>query len=44
MPEETLFIDDSERNLEGAKILGFRTALVEPGHEFIDVLKDLDLA
>lgn len=44
VPEETLFLDDSERNLEGAKALGFRTALVEPGCEFIDVLKDLDLA
>ena len=42
--EDTLFLDDSETNLKGASVLGFRTALVSPGQEFIDVLKDLDLA
>lgn len=34
VPEETLFIDDSQRNLDSAAKLGFRTLLVEPGKEF----------
>lgn len=47
VPEETLFFDDSQRNLEAAAELGFQTALVEPGTEFIDVcnaiLPDVEL-
>lgn len=35
-PEETLFFDDSEKNLEAARKFGFQTYLVEPGHEFFD--------
>lgn len=42
-PEQTLFLDDSEENLRGAARLGFRTAHVAPGREFIDVLKEMDL-
>lgn len=38
VPEETLFLDDSERNLEAAAALGFHTALVAPGTEFDDIL------
>lgn len=37
-PSETLFLDDSKRNLEAAAKLGFHTALVAPGTEFIDLI------
>lgn len=43
-PAQTLFLDDSADNLKGAEALGFHTALVSPGCEFIDILKDLNLA
>ncbi|MDE5643566.1 MAG: HAD family phosphatase [Muribaculaceae bacterium] len=35
-PEETLFIDDSQRNLDAAAALGFNTLLVKPGEEFTE--------
>ena len=38
-PEETLFIDDSQKNLDVASRLGFGVVLVRPGEEFADVLK-----
>lgn len=38
-PEETIFLDDSAVNLEAAAKLGFKTALVDPGTEFIDIIK-----
>lgn len=41
-PEETLFLDDSQRNLDAAAALGFATALVPPGSEFIDALAILN--
>lgn len=41
VPEETLFLDDSTRNLEAAAELGFRTAHVAPGTEFDDILDNL---
>lgn len=37
-PEETLFFDDSEKNVEAARRFGFNAALVEPGKEFTDIL------
>lgn len=37
-PEETLFLDDSQKNLDAAASVGFRTALVTPGTEFIDLI------
>ena len=37
-PEETLFLDDSRSNLDGAAALGFKTMLVEPGAEFETLL------
>lgn len=43
-PEETLFLDDSQRNLNAAAKFGFATALVPEGGEFIDILKQLNLA
>ncbi len=43
-PSRTLFLDDSADNLKGAAALGFHTALVPPGREFIDILKELNLA
>ena len=39
-PEETLFFDDSVSNIEAARKLGFHAALVEPGSEFADILKE----
>ena len=41
-PEETLFLDDSQKNLDAAATLGFATALVPPGTEFIDALAALN--
>ncbi|MDE6097667.1 MAG: HAD family phosphatase [Muribaculaceae bacterium] len=38
IPSETLFIDDSTRNLEAASELGFNTLLVKPGEEFAENL------
>lgn len=35
-PDETLFIDDSQRNLDSAAALGFNTLLVKPGEEFAE--------
>lgn len=37
-PEETLFFDDSQANVEAARKLGFNAALVAPGKEFTDIL------
>lgn len=41
-PEETLFFDDGQENLDAAAKLGFKTALVEPGQEFIDIIEQLE--
>lgn len=38
--EETLFLDDSQRNLDAAARMGFRTLLVAPGQEFSTLLKE----
>ena len=43
-PEETLFLDDSQRNLEAAARLGFRTLLVDPGSEFAELLGNYNFA
>jgi putative hydrolase of the HAD superfamily len=37
-PATTLFVDDSQANLDAAARLGFATALVEPGREVADAL------
>lgn len=37
-PEETLFLDDSQKNLDAASALGFHTLLVAPGSEFFDLI------
>lgn len=37
-PEETVFIDDSQTNLDAAARLGFGTQLVAPGEEFVELL------
>lgn len=37
-PEETLFFDDSEMNVNAGRTLGFKTALVKPGTEFYDYI------
>lgn len=37
-PEETLFLDDSQANLDAAARLGYKTMLVAPGTEFADLL------
>lgn len=43
-PDETLFLDDSQANIEAAAALGFNTALVPEGKEFMDILRELKLA
>lgn len=39
VPERTLFLDDSEANCRAAAALGFRTAHVRPGTEFMDYIE-----
>ena len=39
-PEETLFLDDSQKNLDAAAELGFQTLLVTPGSEFFELLNE----
>lgn len=39
VPAETIFFDDSQRNLYAARKFRFNTVLVEPGTEFYDLLK-----
>ncbi len=41
-PSETLFLDDSQTNLDAAAALGFQVALVAPGTEFTDIIAQLD--
>ncbi len=38
LPEETLFFDDAQGNLDSAATLGFNTALVAHGTEFIELI------
>lgn len=38
-PEETIFFDDSQANIDAAAALGFKTAYVMPGTEFMDLIK-----
>lgn len=38
-PDETLFIDDSQTNLDSADALGFHTLLAAPGSEFYSELR-----
>lgn len=42
VPEETLFFDDGQENLDAAARLGFKTALVTPGSEFMDIITQLE--
>ena len=42
-PAETLFFDDSQNNLDAAARLGFQTALVPPGREFMDIINERKL-
>lgn len=37
-PDETIFVDDSQSNLDAAARLGFGTQLVAPGEEFVELL------
>ena len=39
-PAQTLFLDDSQRNLDAAAEFGFQTLLVSPGCEFYALLKE----
>lgn len=43
VPAETLFLDDSQKNCEAARALGWHAACVKPGTEFTDILKSLGL-
>lgn len=39
-PEETLFLDDSQTNLDAAASMGFATLLVPPGKEFYPLIAE----
>lgn len=39
-PEETIFLDDSEANLQAARARGYATLLVKPGDEFYTLLAE----
>lgn len=38
-PAETLFLDDSVKNVEAARALGFHAQVVDPGSEFEDIIQ-----
>lgn len=42
-PEETLFFDDSQQNLDSASQMGFNTMLVPPGTDLSDLVDKLHL-
>jgi HAD hydrolase, family IA, variant 3 len=42
-PSETVFFDDSQRNLDAAASLGFHTILVAPGTEYLTLLENSGL-
>lgn len=42
-PAETLFLDDSAANCKAAEALGWNAAVVPPGTEFMDILKEKGL-
>ncbi len=41
IPSETIFIDDSQKNLDASKELGFNTLLIAPGEEFATKIADI---
>lgn len=41
-PAETLFFDDSQRNLDAAAEFGFKTMLVKPSEEFAELMNALE--
>lgn len=40
VPEETLFFDDSQANVDAARSYGFKAVLVRPGDEFASLLAE----
>ncbi len=40
-PGETLFFDDSQKNVDAARSYGFRAVLVKPGDEFATLLSEV---
>lgn len=40
LPEQTLFIDDTDENIEAARSLGIHTLKVEMGSRIVDLFKD----
>lgn len=42
VPEETLFFDDSQANVDAARSYGFKAVLVKPGDEFTALLEHFD--
>lgn len=44
LPEQTLFLDDSQSNLDAAAAFGFNTLLVAPGCEFAELLSNYNFS
>lgn len=42
-PEETLFIDDGQKNIDTAQRLGFAVYMPGPGEDFVHILENLNL-
>lgn len=40
-PEETLFFDDSQKNVDAARSYGYQAVLVKPGDEFATLLSEV---
>ena len=41
-PEETLFIDDGQKNVDAARELGFSVYMPAPGEDFGHILENLN--
>lgn len=43
VPEETLFLDDTQGHLEGAKLAGLQTVLVSGNNQIVDIFREIQV-